>query len=167
MGVRRKEESFSAKDIGSHEVLGDEEKARAAVDPMYRLEVAPQTEQTTVKGQKRALAEVVRVQDRHKDDYGWSQKLRKKFRTDKKEFKRVDQESSAKGFGFRLLAPSKEDGRLAKKVAFAGQSASQVMELQKLRLKSQSIFGDAVGSAKHRQAISLVVRWETCTPVAR
>jgi coiled-coil domain-containing protein 130 len=154
-GLQPKVEKFDHKDAGTTLLLDDEEKTRAAKDAMYRVELGiDDRDATKEKKRKRSLGDLTSFTERSKDDYLWSQKLRSKFRGEKKELKRSSEESAAKGFGFRLLELSAADQAAARSVTFAPKlSALKSSQLKRAAITSSSIFK---GSTAQNAALAVV-----------
>jgi len=154
-GLQPKVEKFDHKDAGTTLLLDDEEKTRASRDAMYRVELGVDDhDKAKEKKRKRTLGDLSSFVERSKDDYLWSQKLRAKFRGEKKELKRSSEESAAKGFGFRLLELSSVDQEAARTVAFAPKlSALKSSQLKRHAITTSSIFS---GSKPQSEALSVV-----------
>jgi len=155
-GLQPKVEKFDHKDAGTTLLLDDEEKTRAAKDPMYRVELGVDDQDVKKeKKRKRGIGDLVACTERGQDDYHWSQKLRATFRAEKKELKRSTDEAAAKGLGFRLLQASAADQALAREVNFAPKlSALANTKLKRLAITSSSIFGDTGGTRPDRAAVT-------------
>jgi coiled-coil domain-containing protein 130 len=152
-GLQPKVEKFDHKDAGTTLLLDDEEKTRAAKDPMYRVELGvDDQDKVKEKKRKRALGDLSSFVERSKDDYLWSQKLRSKFRGEKKELKRSTEESATKGFGFHLLELSAADQAAARAVAFAPKLSA----LKSSQLKRHAISSSIFPSSKQSASLAVV-----------
>jgi predicted DNA-binding transcriptional regulator YafY len=96
--------------------------------------------------------------ERSKDDYLWSQKLRSKFRNEKKELKRSNEESAAKGFGFRLLELSAADQAAARAVSFAPKLSALKSSQLKRHAITSSIFPSSKPQSASLAAVEKAVR---------
>jgi len=155
-GLQPKVEKFDHKDAGTTLLLDEQEKAKAAKDPMFRVELGVDDQDVKKeKKRKRSLGDLVSYAERGQEDYLWSQKLRAKFRAEKKELKRSTDEAAAKGFGFHLLQATAADLQVAQKVSFAPKlSALTNSKLKRLALTSSSIFADSKCTRPDRAAVT-------------
>jgi coiled-coil domain-containing protein 130 len=145
-GGRRKIETFEPTDEDQVIQLKDKEEAKKLEeDPFYKLEHATED--------KRKATETVPVIERLQkimepmyDDYGLSQKLRKKFREEKHEIEKQKKEAEAKGLtlGMRLLPATEDDKKQASMVSFRSSSTLCKVEdrriADRVRIRSSSIF---------------------------
>jgi len=140
-GARKKVTEYSAKDAETIELLDEKEKEKIASDPMYRLEHGEESKEKVKKEQPRLVA-IYNINERYKDDYGLSQKLRKKLRTAKKETVEIENENRRRGFktGFQILPISEQDKAAASELLYAPViSADANTQQQRLRIKTESI----------------------------
>lgn len=145
-GLRRKIETYSAKDAETVELLDQDELAHVRADPMRHAE-HKREDKGVVSQKKGRIRALENIQDRMKDDFGMSQLMRRRFRTDKKTIKALETESKAKGLGFTLLPRSLIDKQAAAVVSFAS-THDKNRKLKRMQIRTQSIFGGE-GNKKH------------------
>ncbi|KAI1297782.1 hypothetical protein EDD11_006930 [Mortierella claussenii] len=147
-GARKKDEDFSASDIETIELDTPEEQERRAMDKFARLEHL-QKDILKAKDEVTKLTRLQRLNDRQwSDPYAQSQRLRKEFRTEKKE--RLKAEAECKsiadrvGFAFKVLPEDEQDRELSKKIEFeSGQKA--LLEKRMQEIKSGALFSKSRG----------------------
>jgi len=140
-GARRVVIEYSAKDAETIELPDAKEKEKLANDPMFRLEHGEESKVVAKKEQPRILA-IQGINNRYKDDYGLSQKLRKKFRSSKKEALKIAEENKRRGFhpSLNLLPVSEEDKAESSNTLYAPViSADANLQQQRFHIRTQSI----------------------------
>lgn len=143
-GARKKVEDFEAADNETLELDTIEELERRANDQFAKLEHLQQ-DALKAKSGETVLTRLQRLNHRQwSDPYALSQKLRKEFRTAKKERLKEEVECKAVadrvGFAFKVLPETEEDREGSKAVDFG--SGQQALVEQRLKeIKSGSIFG--------------------------
>ncbi|CAG8551066.1 12284_t:CDS:2 [Ambispora leptoticha] len=142
-GARQKVETWEPEDTETIRLKDEEEKRRLAEDALFKLE-------HTVKDERKA-AESATVLERLQmlsdkqwaDPYSHSQKMRKKFREEKKTHhlqKLKDDEILARnGLSIPLLPESPEDDFMAKTTDFSDKILEQAKK-RKLEVSASSIF---------------------------
>lgn len=140
-GIRRREQEYDAESIGlpvlsvelSGAAGGVEGKGKAGISanaPNAGVSVDPLEVLERSKDQKRQInAAAARLQELmdannrlEADTSGVNRLMRTKFRKEKKVLKALEDESAAKGFRFRMLPASEEDGKEGPAVLLAGGS---------------------------------------------
>ncbi|KAJ3411888.1 hypothetical protein HDV05_001523 [Chytridiales sp. JEL 0842] len=121
-GARKREEEFSAEDAGTME-LKDDAEAEKLNDPMYKLEHGIADVQKA-KEAAPVLSQLQDVNDKYwKDPFALSQKLRKRFRDEKKEIQQqkneADEFRDKHHLSIDILPASVEDEEAAKRIKFA------------------------------------------------
>ena len=119
-GGRRKVETY---DTTGQVQLDDEEEAKRKLDPIYRLERSAIDKEEAVASQPR-LADIVKLNERQwADPYGASQKLRRRFREEKKvrvaKEKATDAMRDRLSLAIPLLDESSADQLASKQVDFS------------------------------------------------
>ena len=142
-GARKRVESFSAKDAETIEFQSLEEKEKLQNDAFYKLEHGIQDEKK-LKDSVPILNQIQQLNESQwKDPYTMSQKLRSKFRQEKKIRKEDNDESEAlqkkHGLGLKLLPKSKTDDMEAE-MAFFKDQEGESLEMRKRRVLNSSIF---------------------------
>ncbi|KAI8809572.1 CWC16 protein, partial [Cladochytrium replicatum] len=152
-GAKRKEESWKPEDNGTIELQDDQGREKLA-DPFYRLEHA-ENDKKKVEDSKPIITELqMRNERAWGDPYTNSQKLRKKFREEKKLAEAVQAEAESvrkkHSLSIEILPQSEEDVVLAKRIKF-GPAASDddpsVIEQRKHVIQGSSVFSSSKSSS--------------------
>lgn len=140
-GGRAKIETWEAADNGTIE-LPDAEQKEQLQDPLGRLEHAAADKHRAEKDVP-VLTQLTQLNERMKDDYLISKAARRKFRTEKKAQAALSEEASAQGLQLSLLPPSEDDAIVAGMQEFNHRDAHGSRCLERLQVKSQSIFSSS------------------------
>ncbi|TPX45395.1 hypothetical protein SeMB42_g01704 [Synchytrium endobioticum] len=154
-GARRKQEDWDPEENGTLKLKDDSEAEQLASNPFYKLE---HDLQDTKKGEE-ALPIITQLQLRSakawSDPFSNSQKLRKRFREDKKEREVIQKESDAfrdkKNLSIPILPASESDAKQATEVIFE-ENLLHTAEGRKAAIASGSIFGDSMQSPGMKRA---------------
>eukprot|EP01137_Pigoraptor_chileana_P032872 Opistho-2@22966 len=146
-GARGKNETWEAKDSETIDLKDDDEhKKRLVDDAMYRLEHG-ENDKKKAQEQKPRLTQLQDIQEKWKDDYDLNCVLRRKFRQERKEIQRIEEESrriqEKAAIAIRILPEAKEDIERAAGMRYAGQLRPGFREhrhKKRLEILSQSIF---------------------------
>ncbi|KAF9357490.1 hypothetical protein BGX26_003621 [Mortierella sp. AD094] len=148
-GARKKVEDFEPEDNETIRLDTPEELERRANDKFARLEHL-QKDVLKAKSEVTILTRLQRLNDRQwKDPYALSQKLRKEFRTAKKEQLKSEAECKSiadrVGFAFKILPESEDDREKSKRIEFeSGQKA--ILDQRLKEIKSGGLFSKVRGS---------------------
>ena len=104
-GIRGKDESFSAADNDTIQLLDSDDKKRLQTDSLFRLEHA-ETDKSKAAVEQQRLGQLYSLNSRRFDDFGANQALRRLNRTAKKTSAQALAEGRAKGLPFALLPPT-------------------------------------------------------------
>jgi hypothetical protein len=137
------------------ELMGSKEKERLAADPMFRLEHG-EADKRKARSAKGAIAALIKLQT--KSDYDENAKLRRSFRTRRKQLE-VDRgataalltKSSLEMSAVAILPEHPHDRAMARQVRFGG-TAGDTLEQRKRAAARESIF---TGQASATVASSL------------
>jgi len=159
-GARRKSED--APPEGTVVLEDEEERARRAADPMYRLERSADDRRV---GEERAaaLAEMVAAQRAMGDDYALNTLLRRRVRAERKEHQAQREEARRIGLGTRLLPLTDADIREA--AAAAAERGAVAPSIQaaaaatkrRLEVRAGSIFDNPAKAHTIERAAALGV----------
>ena len=142
-GLRAKDESFSAADNHTIELLDADEKARMRTDALFATEHG-EKDKTAAASEHQRLGALFGVQERMGDDFAMNQRVRAKFRTRKQEEAEAVKEGAARGIAFPLLPASTEDGDVSAGVEFGSrdpQDTERRQQLKRMRIEQENIFG--------------------------
>ncbi|KAF9135255.1 hypothetical protein BGW39_003935 [Mortierella sp. 14UC] len=140
-GARRKMDDFSeAEDTGTLKIDTPEEFSRRANDKFAKLENSRLDQIKVLKSDATILTKLQHISDRQwSDPYALSQKLRKEFRSERKQIKSSEALADRIGVAFRILPESREDVEASKMVDFNG--GEKALMAQRLKeIKSGSLF---------------------------
>lgn len=155
-GLRAKDESFSAADNHTIELLDAEEKARMRTDALFATEHGEKDKSAAASEHKR-LGELFGVQERMGDDFAMNQRLRATFRNRKQAEAAAVQEGAARGIAFPLLPASSEDGDVSSAVEFGSrdrQETERRQQLKRMRIEQGNIFGSAHTAAAAASSVA-------------
>jgi len=147
-GARKKVETWepTAED-GFIKMKDAEEAKKLAEDPFYKLEHQHADEKKMIDSTP-VLQKLQEMMEPMADDYALSQKLRKRFRDEKKELEKQRTEGALRGLpiNMRLLPATDEDNQAAAAVRFRKNSTKVTVEEKRakdrLLIKSGGIFKD-------------------------
>eukprot|EP00798_Chlamydomonas_sp_ICE-L_P024621 gene24621-10242_t len=151
-GARKKDETYSSKDIGVIEFEAPEEKAKIAADPFYKLEFGEKAKEKAKKGAL-SLLELLDYNDiKHQDPYALNKSLRAQLR--KVKYDAAELEAERKELNLHpevgLLPSTDDDANQAALAFFADDQAGRHGERATSRIRgnimAQSIFGTCSGS---------------------
>ncbi|KAG0265096.1 hypothetical protein BGZ95_003420 [Linnemannia exigua] len=140
-GARRKTDDFSeAEDTGTLKIDTPEEFNRRANDKFAKLENSRLDQIKVLKSDATILTKLQHISDRQwSDPYALSQKLRKEFRTERKQIKSSEALADRIGVAFKILPESREDVEASKMVDF--DSGGKALMAQRLKeIKSGNLF---------------------------
>jgi coiled-coil domain-containing protein 130 len=144
-GGRRKVETWEGTpEDHAIELKSKEEAQKLAEDPFYKLEHATEDKKKATESAP-VIDRLQKMMEPMYDDYALSQKLRKRFREEKKEIEKAIQEGKAKGLAANmpLLPLTDEDKELVSKVNFKNKTKETVDDRrakERLLIRSSSIF---------------------------
>ncbi|KAG0373520.1 hypothetical protein BGX24_011599 [Mortierella sp. AD032] len=147
-GARRKTDDFSeAEDTGTLKIDTPEEFNRRANDKFAKLENSRLDEIKVLKSDATILTKLQHISDRQwSDPYALSQKLRKEFRTQRKQIKSSEALADRIGVAFRILPESQEDVEASRMVDFDG--GGKALMAQRLKeIKSGNLFASTKKSS--------------------
>eukprot|EP00033_Pygsuia_biforma_P003501 GCRY01003832.1.p1 GENE.GCRY01003832.1~~GCRY01003832.1.p1 ORF type:complete len:286 (+),score=13.54 GCRY01003832.1:165-1022(+) len=142
-GVRQKMEQYDPEDIDLIPIEKSEQnRDRLGVDAMYRLEHQTEDKRKLDEMAPR-LRKLQKMSDeRHKDDYAMSKRLRHGFRLKRRELQEQSKIDEQLNLGdLPLLPPSAEDAKEAKQVVYGENSAEYKRLARRKKLSEGSIFG--------------------------
>ncbi|KAF9902625.1 hypothetical protein BX616_001871 [Lobosporangium transversale] len=150
-GARKKDEDFNASDNETLELDSPEELERRVNDKFAQLEHA----QKDVLKAQQGVTQLTRLQqlnDRQwSDPYTQSQRLRKGFRTEKKQRLKAEAECQAiadrVGLTLKVLPESQQDRDVANKTEFAS-GQKDLLERKLKEIKSGALFSKSKGGSK-------------------
>ncbi|KAF9909894.1 hypothetical protein EC991_007884 [Linnemannia zychae] len=147
-GARRKIDDFSeAEDTGTLKIDTPEEFNRRANDKFAKLENSRLDQIKVLKSDATVLTKLQHISDRQwSDPYALSQKLRKEFRSERKQIKNSEALADRIGVAFTILPESQEDVEATKMVEFdKGEKALMAQRLKEI--KASSLFPSTKGGA--------------------
>ncbi|KAJ3171364.1 hypothetical protein HDU87_008391 [Geranomyces variabilis] len=155
-GARKREEGYDPADIGLPTLQSESTTEKIATDAFYKLE-------HQVADTKRASAVAVSMSqlieyndNKWKDPYAMSQKLRKGFRTEKKEMEKVQAEGKliADRLGLKLviLPAAKEDDVQAKAISW--DKEPETVAEKAARVHASSVFAYALPAKRRKASVS-------------
>jgi hypothetical protein len=109
-GIRGKDESFSAVDNETIELLDADEKKRMATDALFKLEHG-EKDKNAASAEHARIKQLYSIQERRVDDFAANQALRRQNRQAKKAHAGAMQAGAAKGLPF-ALAPAAAAGEM-------------------------------------------------------
>ncbi|KAJ3238677.1 hypothetical protein HDU81_007415 [Chytriomyces hyalinus] len=150
-GARKREEEYDPEDNETL-ALKDKEEAEKLLNPMYKLE---NTNKDVLKAKEAgsAVSELMEYNNRMwKDPFSASQKIRSKFRAEKKIREAEAQDSAAvrdkHNLLLHVLAPTKEDEIISKTIEYGVKQTEQSSKNQlRNAVLSKSIFTSGASSA--------------------
>nr|KAJ3421220.1 hypothetical protein HK105_004212 [Polyrhizophydium stewartii] len=142
-GARRRETEYDAEDIGVIDLKDDKYRAKLADDALFKLEHETADAQRAQEARPRIEQLMDHSDQFWKDPYTLSQKLRKRFRTEKRVREADAADSRAiqtrHGFLFDVLPASKDDAEAAKAVDWKHRDP-ETPEQKRLRVEASPIF---------------------------
>ena len=139
-GLRRKVDTFDAKDNGTKE-FDDKEQALMRSDAIRSLE---NKEEDALNFQKAvpALDSIKSIQDRiHEDEDSLNRAVRKQLRGMRKAEERRNEKATAAGLAIKLLPTSKSDIRASQRVLFHAKKKAEVdAKVKEIKVRTGSIF---------------------------
>ncbi|TPX31928.1 hypothetical protein SmJEL517_g04838 [Synchytrium microbalum] len=152
-GAKKKVEDWDPEENGTLNLKDDEEAKRLATNPFYKLE-HDLNDVTKAKEALPAITKLQMVNDKAwSDPYSNSQKLRKRFREDKKVQEAMQKESDAirdkRNLSIAILPASADDAKRASEVIF-GEGLLRTAEERKYAITTGSIFGGDTGMVRKR-----------------
>lgn len=152
-GARRREEAYEPAEAGVIALQDDEEREKLKQDAFLKLDV--DVSQQRKAAEARTIIEELQEHSEQywKDPYELSQKLRKKFRQEKRIHEATVANSAAiqekHGYDFSILPETKEDAALSH-AAYEHNDAAKGIELpheKKARLEASSVFKRSIKSS--------------------
>lgn len=141
-GLRRKVETFDAKDIGTREFKDEKEQAIMRMDAIRSLE---NKEEDALNSQRVApvLDRLKDLNDRiRKDEDSLNREVRNRLRINRKAEERRQHKAEEAGVSIKLLPTSKSDIRKSHLVQFHTKSKAELnAEMKKIEAKTGDIFG--------------------------
>lgn len=140
-GARAKDESFSAADNQTLELLSSEERARVRTDALFATEHGEKDKKAAAAENAR-LGDLFSLNERMSDDFKMSQRMRAQLRGAKKDEAKAMAAGRARNIGLALLPSTEEDQLRSEIVEFRKpyQLQQQQHALKKLRVKEGGIF---------------------------